>query len=340
VYDDPSFMVRLAAAVRSLRVLPATDPASMMGPVVSVPSGALRRALTTLEPGEQWLVEPQQLDADGRLWSPGVRIGVQPGSWFHLTECFGPVLGLMRARDLDHAIELQNAPVYGLTGGLHSLDDSEVSHWLERVQVGNAYINRHTTGAVVQRQPFGGWKRSSVGGGAKAGGPGYVRQFARLVEQPGRQAGDLSNRFRSTWSSVFAVEHDPCALDAESNVLRYVSLGRVAVRHDGTRDDLLAIVRAAAGAAGVPLDESDSHTETDEQFAARCATVAPERVRLLTTLGDEARRALHRANVAVVADEPVGHPDAELHHWVREQAVSRTMHRHGRRLDTARGSSR
>ena len=121
------------------------------------------RALTTLDPGESWLVEPRPLDDDGRLWSPGVRIGVQPGSWFHRTECFGPVLGVMRADDLDHAIDLQNAVAYGLTGGLHSLDEHEIERWLERVEVGNAYVNRHTTGAIVRRQPFGGWKRSSVG---------------------------------------------------------------------------------------------------------------------------------------------------------------------------------
>ena len=106
-----------------------------------------------------------------------MRVGVQPGSWFHVTECFGPVLGVMRADDLDHAIELQNGTPYGLTGGIHSLDDAEVERWLDGVQVGNAYINRGITGAIVQRQPFGGWKRSSVGCGPKAGGPDYVAEM-------------------------------------------------------------------------------------------------------------------------------------------------------------------
>ena len=139
------------------------------------PSAKLQRGLTQLDDGERWLVEPRQLG--GNLWSPGVRVGVQPGSWFHVTECFGPVLGVMRADDLDHAIELQNATPFGLTGGIHSLDDAEVDRWLEGVQVGNAYINRGITGAIVQRQPFGGWKRSSVGCGPKAGGPDYVAEM-------------------------------------------------------------------------------------------------------------------------------------------------------------------
>ncbi|MFP9072269.1 aldehyde dehydrogenase family protein, partial [Enterococcus faecalis] len=87
------------------------------------------------------------------------------GSWSHLTEVFGPVLGVMRARTLDEAIALQNAVPFGLTGGLHSLDEDEIDTWLDRVEVGNAYVNRHITGAIVQRQPFGGWKASVVGPG-------------------------------------------------------------------------------------------------------------------------------------------------------------------------------
>ncbi len=171
LYDGPAVLRRLVAATRSLVVGPATDPATVIGPLVAPPQGNLARALTTLEPGERWALEPRPLDDTGRLWTPGIRTGVRPGSWFHLTECFGPVLGVMRARDLDDAIGIQNATPFGLTGGIHSLDPAEVRHWVDRVEVGNAYVNRHITGAVVQRQPFGGWKRSSVGAGQKAGVP-------------------------------------------------------------------------------------------------------------------------------------------------------------------------
>src|SRR5690606_21540539 len=168
---------QLVDAVRSLRVGWPTNLGPTMGPVIAPPEGKLRRALTTLEPGERWLVEPRQLDGTGRLWSPGLKDGVAPGSFFHLTECFGPVLGIMRADTLEEALELQNATAYGLTGGLHSLDEEEIDHWLEHVEVGNAYVNRHITGAIVQRQSFGGWKSSVVGPGAKAGGPNYMSQL-------------------------------------------------------------------------------------------------------------------------------------------------------------------
>ncbi|MEM1332636.1 MAG: bifunctional proline dehydrogenase/L-glutamate gamma-semialdehyde dehydrogenase, partial [Actinomycetota bacterium] len=115
VYDDPSFRRRLADAVRSLRVGAADDPTTIVGPLIGAPGSTLERALTRLDPGETWLVEPRQLDE--RTWTPGVRLDVAPGSWFHRTECFGPVLGLMRADDLEHALALQNATDFALTTG-------------------------------------------------------------------------------------------------------------------------------------------------------------------------------------------------------------------------------
>ena len=93
-------------------------------------------------------------------------------------ECFGPVLGIMRADTLEEAIKLQNSTGFGLTGGIHSLDQDEIDYWRENVEVGNAYVNRGITGAIVERQSFGGWKDSAIGSGAKAGGPNYVAQQA------------------------------------------------------------------------------------------------------------------------------------------------------------------
>ncbi|HWW45295.1 MAG TPA: proline dehydrogenase family protein, partial [Acidimicrobiia bacterium] len=122
--DDGRLMRKLADATRTLVVGRAADPATEVGPLIRPPAGALERALTRLDPGERWLVAPEERGP--QLWAPGIRTGVQPGSWFHRTECFGPVLGVMAADDLDHAIELQNSTGYGLTGGIQSLDPTEV----------------------------------------------------------------------------------------------------------------------------------------------------------------------------------------------------------------------
>src|SRR5262245_10104680 len=136
-----------------------------------MPGAALRRALTVLDEGEEWLLEPQPAADNPRLWSPGIKLGVRPGSFFHRTECFGPVLGLMRADNLDHAIELANAQPFGLTSGIQTLDDREITRWVEGIEAGNLYVNRPITGAIVRRQPFGGWKASSVGPAPRRAGP-------------------------------------------------------------------------------------------------------------------------------------------------------------------------
>ncbi|GAA1952221.1 bifunctional proline dehydrogenase/L-glutamate gamma-semialdehyde dehydrogenase [Microbacterium aquimaris] len=202
------FARQLVDAVRSLRVAPPTDPLAEVGPLVEPPSGKLEWALTTLDDGEQWLVEPTLLDAGpayaGRLWTPGVRVGVQPGSRVHLEEFFGPMLGIMHASSLGEAIELQNAVAYGLTAGLYTQSPDDLAVWLESVQAGNLYVNRGITGAIVQRQPFGGWKRSSVGPGTKAGGPNYLVGLGSWRPTPGG-AGSQTLHLKGLDSRITAV---------------------------------------------------------------------------------------------------------------------------------------
>jgi RHH-type proline utilization regulon transcriptional repressor/proline dehydrogenase/delta 1-pyrroline-5-carboxylate dehydrogenase len=182
------------------------------------------------------------------------------------------------------------------------------------------------TGAIVQRQPFGGWKQSSVGGGPKAGGPGYVQQFARIAT--GTSSVDSAASYANAWANQFAVDHDPSGLTSESNVLRYFPVDRVMVRHDGTDPAAIDLLRLAAATTGVVLDESSTVDESDHEFVARIGGV--DRIRLLTDLGDDARRICHQANVAIDESAPVCDGFVELYRWVREQSISRTMHRHGR----------
>jgi RHH-type proline utilization regulon transcriptional repressor/proline dehydrogenase/delta 1-pyrroline-5-carboxylate dehydrogenase len=280
VYDDPAFMDVLRDAVSSLSVGSAWDARSVVTPLIHPPGGALLRAMTTLEGSERWLLEPR-IDPDNpRLVSPGVKLDVAAGSFTHLNELFGPVLAVMRATDLDHAIALANGTPYGLTAGLFSLDEREQRRWAERMQAGNLYVNRSVTGAIVQRQPFGGWKASSFGPGAKAGGPNYVLQLCRMhdgqgqaqVEAPVPDAAsfltyvrrhvDASAKERLARAacgyahvlrSHFLVSHDPSHVLGERNEFRYRNCGSVLIRaaHDGSLGDaLLACV--AAISAGTP----------------------------------------------------------------------------------------
>jgi len=330
VYDGPRFLPRLADAVRSLRVGDPTDPATKVGPLIDAPSGTLARAIEELDDGEAWLVPPEPVPTTPNAWRPAVRTGVRPGSWFHRTECFGPVLGVVRVADLDEAIDVQNAVAYGLTGGIHSLDPAEVATWLDRVEVGNAYINRPITGAIVGRQPFGGWKRSSVGPTAKAGGPNYLLTLGRWTAQEPRSIERARESFARAWTDEFGVERDRSGLTAEANVLRYRPLPGVLARVDeAVGADEVAILHLAASTCGVALELSTTAEETDGALAARLAASGVSRLRLLAPAADAVRAAAHAAGI-VVDDSPVlDHGRIELLRWVREQAISRTRHRYG-----------
>lgn len=338
VATSARFRRQLVDATRSLAVGPSTDPASVVGPLIGEPTPKLRRALGEPSPGERWLVEPRCLDAAADLWSPGILDGVSPGSWFHRTECFGPVLGIMAARDLDQALEWQNDTGFGLTGGIHTLDGATVGRWLDRVEVGNAYVNRGITGAIVRRQPFGGWKGSVVGPGAKAGGPNYVAQLGRWTDSTeGVVAPALDDG--AWWGHHFALDHDPSGLFCESNVFRYRPLAEVLVRvaAGATQDQVdrvlaaIATVGSAARVSAAPSGgwklPAGAHREDARRFWSRVsADEPPARVRLLGAEPVEPR-----PPVTTFVDDrlPVACGRIELLRYVREQSVARTLHRYG-----------
>ncbi len=341
------FRRQLVDAVRSLVVGPPTSLASVMGPLTEPAAGKLERALTTLEPGETWLVRPRRLTAEAeaagldpnRLWTPGLREGVAPGSFFHLTEVFGPVLGIMTAATLDEALAIQNGVAFGLTAGLHSLDAAEIAHWSDRVEAGNLYVNRHITGAIVQRQPFGGWKASSVGPGAKAGGPHYVAQLghwsdddavpSRTADPSGWLAWARADDARA-WASLSAA-HDPSGLTAEQNVFRVRPLDAVTVRvGDGALPVEVERVLAAARTAGVRSAVVPAERSHEDFAAAVAAGTVTGRIRVIGEAPGLRAAAATRLGTVTVLDAPVvAAGERELLAFVREQAVSRTRHRYG-----------
>jgi RHH-type proline utilization regulon transcriptional repressor/proline dehydrogenase/delta 1-pyrroline-5-carboxylate dehydrogenase len=292
------FRNQIVDAVTSLTVGYPTDPSSQMGPIIEPANGKLLRALTTLGTGESWVVRPRKLDDTGALWSPGVRAGVARGSEFHLTEYFGPVLGIMTAKTLDDAIAIQNDIAYGLTSGIHSLDRAEVAQWLDGVQAGNLYVNRGITGAIVQRQPFGGWKKSAVGAGTKAGGPNYLVGLGEWHSEPstataeishpgvlkllnaaatsgGRVSADQQEQLRrsaisdtTAWTTEFGIARDVSQLTAERNVFRYLPVP-VLVRHsDGEQlSSLLRVLLAATRANSAVTVSTNAELPTSVRAA-------------------------------------------------------------------------
>ena len=282
VYEDEHFRRQLVDAAESLPTGSAWDFENKMGPLIHPPTGDLKRAFSTLEPGESWLLKPQMVGKNPYIWTPGIKWGAKPGSYTHQTEFFGPLLAVMRADDLDHAIEIVNATGYGLTSGIESLDPREQDRWKANIRAGNLYINRGTTGAVTLRQAFGGMGKSAIGPAIKAGSPNYVSQFMRFEQKGHPAAGaieaehpllrtaqewdqkihwgqldehatDLKSTVRAVksylywWGREFSKEKDYFHLRGQDNVLRFLPIGTVLIRvhPDDTLFEVLARIAAS-----------------------------------------------------------------------------------------------
>jgi RHH-type proline utilization regulon transcriptional repressor/proline dehydrogenase/delta 1-pyrroline-5-carboxylate dehydrogenase len=274
VYDDPHFLHLLKESVKSLKVGPAFDMISKINPLIRKPSGDLKKGLTELHDNESWLLKPIEDANNPCIWSPGIKMGVKPGSFMHMTELFGPVLSLIRAENLEDAIEIANMVPYGLTSGIQTLDDREIQIWQNKIKAGNLYINRGITGAIVQRQPFGGYKSSSVGEGLKAGGPNYLRQYVKIHQKflPNNHKSviasisnlislidkiNLNKEDFKIWMSsiesyayhwdILKNEQDISKVIGQDNILKYIPRDRIVLRitHNCNYLDALRSIAAA-----------------------------------------------------------------------------------------------
>jgi RHH-type proline utilization regulon transcriptional repressor/proline dehydrogenase/delta 1-pyrroline-5-carboxylate dehydrogenase len=172
------FVERLVETARSLRVGPATDPSTSVGPVID--QAAFENVLRYIELGreegnEVLSVDVGQLSDQGYFVGPHVFTEIESTDRLAQEEVFGPVLAVMRATSLDHAIQVANDSEYALTGGMFSRSPKNLQRVEQELRVGNLYLNRPITGALVGRQPFGGFRMSGIG--SKAGGPDYLLQF-------------------------------------------------------------------------------------------------------------------------------------------------------------------
>lgn len=362
IYDDPRFKSQLKSAAMSLAVGSQWDPASKITPLIGSPNGSLKRAL---EEKEGWLLKPSQ---DGNLVTPGIKWGVKADSFMHQTELFGPVIGVMRAKNLDDAIKLANGTPYGLTAGLQSLDEREHAIWLEKIEVGNCYINRGITGAIVERQPFGGTKASSFGKGAKAGGPNYLLQFMQVEEKSSslekaapspevhafldavksklnpeevRLLEDSASCYSYFWKHFFSKPHDPMKLFGQDNLQIYLPRHHVELRVQ-KEDALVDILRVAAAAMTcntpffISADQFPSkylpltiYEESAQDFAIRISKIPFPKVRLLQKPSHDLAKVLAEVGIPTIFEPVLSFGRIELLHYLREVSLSYDYHRYG-----------
>ena len=318
IYENPAFISQLKDAVQSLEVGAGRDFSTSVGPLIHPPSGPLLRALTSLDEGESWLLEPRALDANGYLFSPGVKMGVSANSWSHLNEWFGPVLAIMPAPDFATALSLQNATDYGLTAGIHSLNTRECEIWIDSVAAGNLYVNRGITGAVVNRQPFGGWKRSSVGATSKAGGPNYLNSLRNW--SPMHSLDSTKESSQKWWDEHGSKNIDAAGLRVERNYQRYRPYfnGVTVFIDSDTPSDVIEYVKWISDLVGTQVLWSAKDNEIWECEKVRWLSKKPAPTAELLKRGIS----LDRRPIA-------SRGDIEAPRWLLEQSVSITNHRYG-----------
>ena len=171
------FVRRLVEAARSVTIGMPDDPGTFLGPVID--ERAFTNIRKAIERGREVATVAPEIDVshlgDGYFIGPTIFTTVPPDSPLAQEEIFGPVLAVLRARDFEEALRLANGTSYALTGGVYSRSPEHLEQARREFRVGNLYLNRKITGAIVGRQPFGGFKLSGVG--SKAGGPDYLLQF-------------------------------------------------------------------------------------------------------------------------------------------------------------------
>jgi len=282
VYDDPAFKTKLIDAVTSIKTGSVWDGGNIVGPMITAENDKLLHAINNMEEGEWWLVKPEFVDQKHFILKPTVKWGVTRDSYTFKTELFAPLLGVVCIDNLQHGIDLVNSSEYGLTSGLQSLDETEQQLWKNNIEAGNLYINRGITGAIVNRQPFGGMKRSSFGGGIKAGGRNYVINFVNISEKNSENKttktnnqfknfssqlnGRENSRFQTAlesyienWEAEFSLEKDIHHLMGEKNTFRYLPLKNMALRVLAT-DNMVDIfmILAASRIVKTPIEISIS----------------------------------------------------------------------------------
>lgn len=197
VYNDPAFWSQLEDAVRSIPIGPAHDPASVVTPLAMTPNDTLRRGLIELEGGEEWVVRPERVDGRSDFWTPGLKKGTRRKNFTHMNELFGPVISVMKVKNVDDGIRAAKETGLGLTFGIESLDDREITRAKETAEAGVLYVRRNTVGAVVNRQTFGGWRGSRRGPGIHAGYVNYVTNVMNIREHEGKKGDPAFERVTS-----------------------------------------------------------------------------------------------------------------------------------------------
>ncbi|MBO4592949.1 MAG: bifunctional proline dehydrogenase/L-glutamate gamma-semialdehyde dehydrogenase [Bacteroidaceae bacterium] len=346
VYENAEFIEKLKDCASSLKVGGVWNAGNIVGPMITNKNDKLEQAFT-LEPGERWLIAPEFVDEKKYILKPTVKIDVKPESFTFRTELFAPLLAVAPYDTLEQAVALVNSLDYGLTSGLQSLDEQEQRYWKNNVDAGNLYINRGITGAVVNRQPFGGMKLSAFGPGLKAGGPNYCAQFMIITDK-----ADSTTDWRKSYAEWYEKEFKHARniqpkIRGEQNVFRYLPLknGMVLRLFGDETLEQVQMVELAAKTVGTPLTisaDSDNPLLAQlqgnikrESLSDFCKSMKQyERVRTISQqVPDEVFEAAAQCDRYIAQSLPVKNGRIELALYIKEQSIANEYHRYGSQIE-------
>ena len=336
VFNDAHFKTLLKDCAESKTHGNPWDFETDFGPLAVSINEKLKQSIENT-PEEQWLVKP--VLKGNYFLSPGIKWGITTKDFEYNNEMFGPILSVMKASDLKEAVNMVNGTDFGLTSGIESLDPQEVKYWLENIKAGNLYANRSTTGAIVQRQPFGGMKASSFGFGMKAGGPNYIAQFLKRQEKK-MTLSKVVKDYKESYVNLFSKEVDFAELRGQHNSNTYLKPKQILV----CLDDKVAVddfqkVMAISEILKVPVK---AYT-LEESTKFPTATLIDNLDKIQGTLShDTVLRILnpkrvpteflqycHDRSINIYSDKPSNFGRFEWLNYLTEQNRSVNYHRYG-----------
>jgi RHH-type transcriptional regulator, proline utilization regulon repressor / proline dehydrogenase / delta 1-pyrroline-5-carboxylate dehydrogenase len=345
LYESGDFKEKLKDAVKSIQVGNPWKLSSRWGKL-SEPINSRIRTLLKNTPDSDWLIKP--IIKDDYTLTPGVLWSVDSSDYFYKTEFFGPLLGVIKAKDVKEAVKISNGVDYGLTAGIESLNPPSIHYWKEHIEAGNLYINRTTTGAIVSRQPFGGIKQSCFGFGMKAGGPNYLFQFAKFKKHlscsnlNSKELLEIKIDYDNVFKNEFNVQKDISNIRGQHNIFRYKSPNQVLLITDkATTRRYLQLIELACNSIGTKLiifnlDEIKTSSSYVKEFDETVLTSTKIRS-LVNNLPQVLKNYCNER--AIFINSLVPHPSGrvELLNYFDEQSISHDFHRYGNLMGIKNG---
>lgn len=364
VYEDENFKKTLVDATKSMNVGNPFELKNKLGTLAAIPNQKISEAMNELKSHESWALKPGFVGDNVYLMTPGIKYGTKKGDFTHMTELFCPILSVMCAENLDDALEIANSTGYGLTSGLESLDEREWEYYLERIEAGNVYINKPTTGAIVLRQPFGGMKKSAIGFGRKVGIYNYITQFLELSENKQdshslqtplsnslKELGfspkivQMAENYAYYYKSEFSEFKEYVKIRGEENLFGYKPIKNMLYRLEekDSLEDIMGVVLACSVAnvslcisyekANEALElvrknftEISCIYESETDFISRMKEF--ERIRYFGE-SDKIYQGAGALAKVIVRDKPLSNGRFELLYYFNEQSLSISYHRYG-----------